>query len=191
MTCDMTRWSDWLGSETGAAEATGGARHPTTTRHPTTARQPTTTRHPTTTRQQASEEGSAIVEFLGVGLLLLIPLIYLILTLGELQAATFAVHGGAREAARMLVTAPNVEQGVADAQAAVDLALADQGFSGGTLHLSCATNDCFVAGGTVVIEVGLDVPLPWMPDFVQGAVPLVIPVSATYPVAIDNLAARP
>jgi hypothetical protein len=173
MICDLARQSNGLCSETGAAEATSGARRAATT------------------RPLRGDEGSAIVEFLGVGLLLLIPLIYLILTLGEIQAATFAVHGGAREAARMLVTAPNAAQGVADAQAAVDLALADQGFSGGTLQLSCTTDDCLVAGGTVLIEVHLDVPLPWVPDFVQGAVPLVIPVSVTYPVAIDNLAARP
>ena len=50
------------------------------------------------------EEGSAVVEFVALAVLLLIPIIYLILTVGRLQAASYAVSTAAREAARAYVT---------------------------------------------------------------------------------------
>ena len=43
------------------------------------------------------------MEFLGVSLVLLVPLVYLVLVLGRIEAATFAVEGAAREAARVYV----------------------------------------------------------------------------------------
>ena len=141
--------------------------------------------------QEPADGGSAIVEFLGVGLLLLIPLVYLIIVLGEIQAATFAVQGGAREAARMLATAPDAAHGGADAHAAIDLALADHGLAGGSLLLSCASDECLQPGGTVEVAVRVDVPLPWVPALVQEVVPLTVPVSASYIAPLDDLAARP
>ena len=51
------------------------------------------------------DAGNAIVEFLGAALLLLVPLVYLVLVLGRLQAATFATAGAAREAARAYTAA--------------------------------------------------------------------------------------
>ena len=46
------------------------------------------------------ETGTAALEFITVGLILLVPLVYLVLALASLQAGTFAVEGAARQAAR-------------------------------------------------------------------------------------------
>ena len=42
------------------------------------------------------DAGNAVVEFLGISLILLIPLVYLVLTLAKVQGASYAVEGAAR-----------------------------------------------------------------------------------------------
>lgn len=71
-----------------------------------------------------SDDGNATVEFVTVGLVLTIPLVYVLLTVFAVQRAAFAVSAAAREAGRAYVTARADAEG--RAQAAADLALADQ-----------------------------------------------------------------
>lgn len=139
-----------------------------------------------------AERGSAVVEFLGVALVLLLPLMYLVLTAGRLQAATFAVEGASREAARAFVTAPTADDGARLANAAVSLALEDQGFRAGAggLAIACTGDPCLEPGGEVVVRVHLDVPLPLVPSFVRSVVPLAVPVEAQHVASVDEYAAR-
>lgn len=137
------------------------------------------------TRARASlarmgDEGSAIVEFLGVALLLLVPVVYLALTLGRLQAATFAVDGAAREGVRAVTTSPDAATADARVLAAVGLALADQGVDADPATATAVTcdGDCLAPGTTVTVHVVADVPLPGT-AWLQGAVPLSVQVSAS------------
>jgi len=132
------------------------------------------------------------VEFLGVALVLLLPVLYLVLTVGRLQAATFAVEGASREAARAFVTAPSSDDGARLAAAAVGLALGDQGFAPtpGGLTIACSSRPCLEPGGEVTAHVRLDVPLPLVPEFVRGVVPLSVPVEAQHVASVDAYAAR-
>ena len=126
------------------------------------------------------DDGSAIVEFLGVALLLLVPVVYLALTLGRLQAATFAVDGAAREAARAVVTATDATSAEQRVIAAVGLALADQGVDAdpaAATSVAC-DSDCLAPGTAVTVRVATDVPLPGT-GWLQGAIPVSVPVSAT------------
>ncbi|MCA1943576.1 MAG: pilus assembly protein, partial [Yonghaparkia sp.] len=61
------------------------------------------------------DRGSASLEFLVAGLLMLVPLVYLILTLGTIQSAALATEGAARQAARVFVQAPSTAVGAAAA----------------------------------------------------------------------------
>ena len=63
------------------------------------------------------ERGSAVLEFLVVGVLLTLPVFYLVITLARLQAGAYAVSGAAREAGRMYVTATDDGAGSQRAQA--------------------------------------------------------------------------
>ncbi len=133
------------------------------------------------------ERGSAMVEFIGAAVLLLVPLVYLVLTLAQVQAGTFAVEGAAREAARAVVTAQSSAEGAARAQAAVRIALADQGFDDGdALRLECSHDPCLTPGGTVATQVRLAVPLPFVPEALRSWVPLEIPVEATHVGTVDQ-----
>ena len=140
-------------------------------------------------RAPLDEAGSAIVEFLGVTLVLLVPTVYLVLVLGRLQAAAFAAESGAAQAARAFVIADDVAAGERAAVATVHLALEDQGFSGtdaaSALTLECSTTPCREPGSTVTTRVQVDVPLPFVPDLVRDAVPLSVRVAAEHLAAVD------
>ncbi len=137
------------------------------------------------------EEGSAAVEFLAVGVLLLVPLVYLVLTLGRVQAATFAAEAGAREASRVLATTSGDARAAARAEAAVALALADQGFAAqpGALVLECAARPCRTPEAAVAATVRVRVVLPLVPAFVRSAVPAEVPVRVRRTAVADRFAA--
>lgn len=140
------------------------------------------------------ERGSAIVEFLGVSLLLLIPVIYLILTLGRVQAATFAAEGAAREAGRLIAQADTMSEGLAGAHLAVELAFADQGFDvdgAQVLQVTCQANPCLSPGGYIHLEVGAGVDLPGAPGFLTGVMPQAAHVNADALTAVPEFRESP
>lgn len=130
-----------------------------------------------------SDRGSASIEFITAGLLLLVPLVYLILTLGALQSAALATEGAARQAARVFVQAESTAAGTAAAQRALDLALADHGVdpSAVSLAISCTPNpgQCHTRRGWVTVDVSVRVPLPLVPPVFDLRVPLAVPVEAS------------
>lgn len=141
------------------------------------------------TSRDARERGSAVVEFLGSTLILLIPLVYLVLTLVELQAAAFAAQSAAREAGRFIATADPSNSAAATALAAqsTQLIFADQGIDiDGTEVLQVACPSGCLPGERALIRVSVDVLLPFMPD--GGAA---VPVSAQTWVVIDPYREQP
>lgn len=138
------------------------------------------------------DAGNALVEFLGVALVLLVPLVYLVLVLGRMQAGAFAVDGAAREAVRAVLAAPRTHADPEDAaQAAVAIALADQGFvQDDALTLACDPA-CGRPGAQVAARVELAVDLPLVPAFLRDAVPLSVPTSATAHGEVGALEAAP
>ena len=126
------------------------------------------------------EGGSAVVEFVVLGVLLLLPLLYLVLALARIQAGSYAVSQAARESGRAYVTSVSADAAPARAEAAADLAFADQGFAdNGTLALDCDGSPCLRRGGRIVSTATVTVPLPLIPSFARDVIPLSIPVSAT------------
>jgi hypothetical protein len=140
------------------------------------------------------DAGNAILEFLGLAVVLLVPIVYLVLVLGRVQAATFAAEGAAREAARTYVVADSPTIGAQRAVTAVGIALQDQSFDDDpaeALTLSCSATPCLTPGGRVGARVEIRVPLPFVPAFVRGVVPLEVPVSAERVAAVDAFRSRP
>lgn len=135
------------------------------------------------------EAGNAVVEFLAVTLILLVPIVYLVLVLGQVQAAAFAVDGAAREAVRAFSTAGDDDDAAARAVAAVALALEDQGFdpdrAADVLTLTCSDGACGAPGSTVTAAVDLDVVLVGVPEAMVDAVPLSVPVGSVATATVD------
>ena len=144
---------------------------------------------------RSSDDGNAIVEFLAAAVLLLVPVVYLALVLGRIQAATFAAEGAAREAGRTAATASGPDDAARRATTSVGLALGDQGFDdvdpAGALTLTCSTVPCLQPGSDIVTVVTFDVDLPFVPEFVRGVVPLHVPVAARHIAPVDSFAERP
>lgn len=111
------------------------------------------------------ERGSAVVEFTFLSFLLMVPVVYFIITLGQLQGGSFAVVGAADQAAKVFVAQPDAAGGRAAAEQAVRLALADYGLpaDNASLETSCSPADCTAAGTAVTVTVHLTVPLPFVP----------------------------
>lgn len=128
----------------------------------------------------AGDEGSASIEFLTVGMLLTVPLVYLVLAMAQLQAATLATEGAARQAARMVATADSHGEGLAAADAAIVVALADLGLEPTAIDVACGPtpSDCTTRGGTVQVAVEVTVPLPLVPPVLDLDVGLSVPVTA-------------
>ncbi|PKQ25947.1 MAG: pilus assembly protein TadE [Actinobacteria bacterium HGW-Actinobacteria-4] len=155
-------------------------------------------------RSLADDSGAAIVEFIGLALLLLIPLTYLIITLGRVQAGAFAAESAARDAARASVVTgvAALEAGESPSRAtslAFGRALAvssvvveDFGFDPGadtTIELACSSSPCFNQGSSVRADVQVHVSLPGIPGFVHAIAPLRVTVSASASSPVDGLAA--
>lgn len=140
-------------------------------------------------RGAGAEDGNALVEFLGVALLLLVPLVYLVLVVGRIEAASYAAEGAAREAARVAAAADNPDGATDRAVAVVGVALRDQGFDAdpaSALAIACSSRPCLAPGSTVTARVEVDVDLPFVPAFVRKVVPLSVPVTAERVAAVDE-----
>jgi hypothetical protein len=129
-----------------------------------------------------------------LGVLLLVPIVYLVLTLGRLQAATYAADGAAREATRAFVTAPDESTGRMHALAAVRLGLLDQGFDvdpARITQISCRPTPCLTPQGRVDVAVSVEVVLPGVPGFVDRFVASHVTVRSTQTAAVDAFRAPP
>lgn len=136
-----------------------------------------------------ADRGSASLEFLGVGLLLLLPTVYLILVMAALQGAALAAEGAARHAARMYAVSPDDATGRDRAERAIVFGLEDFGISRSTatVGVDCRprSTSCLTRGGTITVRVRVQVTLPLVPEIIAVQVGGSVPVegSATAPVS--------
>lgn len=134
-------------------------------------------------QHSAGDDGSASLEFITTGILLLLPLVYLILTMAALQGAAFAVEGAARQGARVFTQADNIEAANAAARRATTFALEDYGLESAptALTVTCSPDpdDCLRRAGTVTVTVTVSVVLPLVPPVLDLSVPLSVPVEAS------------
>jgi hypothetical protein len=145
-----------------------------------------------TARRPRGDDGSAVVEFVTLGVLMLLPVMYLVLTLGRVQAAAYATDGSARAAARAVVTAPTEQDGMAAAVAAVRLGLLDQGFDtnpDAALTVRCSAPACLTPTARVQAQVSVDVVLPGVPAFLDRVVPTHVSVTSRHVVVVDRFRA--
>jgi Flp pilus assembly protein TadG len=138
-------------------------------------------------RTPRNEQGSAVVEFVVLAVLLLIPLVYLVMMLARVQAGSFAVSQAAREAGRAYVTADDAANAAARAGAAAQIAFLDHSFQdSGRLTVSCDGTPCLRPDGRVETTATVRVPLPLVPSFVRDVIPTSVPVSASHLSTVDR-----
>ena len=130
-----------------------------------------------------AEDGTASLEFVTAGMILLLPMVYLVLTMSALQAGSLAVEGAARQAVRVYVQAPDTRNAEAEAERAIRFTLADYGLdsAAASISISCSPRptDCLRRRATVTITVGVPVSLPLVPAALTVSAPLTVPVRST------------
>lgn len=127
---------------------------------------------------ERGDAGAAVVEFVVLGVLLLVPLMYLALAVSAVQRGVYGVTQAAREAGRAYATG-TADTAAARARYAAELAVTDQGLStdGLEVRYGPANGDCEQAGiepwplgpGAVfAVCVRGEVDLPGVPGTVTG-----------------------
>ena len=82
--------------------------------------------------RRRGDDGNALVEFTYLSVLLMVPLIYVLVTVFQVQRASFGVTEAARQAGRAYATSDDAASGTARAQVAARIAMRDQGLSCGS-----------------------------------------------------------
>ena len=121
--------------------------------------------------RRRTESGSAIVEVVWLGILLLLPMVWIVLSVFEVQRGAFGVTAAARAAGRAYALAPDDATGAQQAKAAAAVAMADQGLDDGPwrIHVTCGhLADCHVGGAVITVRIETQVALPFVPDFLGG-----------------------
>ncbi|MCW2761970.1 MAG: hypothetical protein JWR85_2171 [Marmoricola sp.] len=117
-------------------------------------------------RRSRGETGTALIEFVWLAILLIVPLLYIVLAAFDTQRAAYAASAAARSAGRAFVTAPDQATGYARAHAAVRLAYRDQAIETvPDVRITCRPDprNCLTPGSIVRAEIRSSVALPLMP----------------------------
>lgn len=133
-------------------------------------------------RRWSEDDGTAALEFLTAGMILLLPLVYLVLVMAAIQGGALAVEGAARSAARVFMQAESAQLAEQQARGAVEFALADHGLhlDDAVVLISCAPHpaNCLTRRGSVTVAVEVSVPFPLAPPVLSDTLPLRVPVHA-------------
>lgn len=134
-------------------------------------------------QQLRADDGSASLEFITTGVLLLVPLVYLVVAVASIQGAALAVEGAARQAARVYVQAPSAAMADDRMTHAVEFALADYGLRSADAHVtvSCTPHPdvCLTRNGSVTVTVRVSAPLPLVPDVLDMRSAARVPMQAS------------
>jgi Flp pilus assembly protein TadG len=122
------------------------------------------------------DAGSAIIEFVFVAVLVMVPLVYLVVAVAAVQRSELAVSQAAREAGRAFATADTSERATARADAAVRIALRNQGVSDADVKYVPAGGSCDAAavlptlrsGTQFTVCVTRHVDVPGVPKVLSG-----------------------
>jgi Flp pilus assembly protein TadG len=124
------------------------------------------------------DAGSAIIEFVFVAVIVMVPLIYLVVTVANVQRSELAVSQAAREAGRAFATADHPDEAMSRARAAVHIALHDQGLpddvqvryvpAGASCTGTVSAAPTLRAGAQFTVCVIRSVEIPGVPRFLSG-----------------------
>ena len=127
------------------------------------------------------------MEFSMLGVTVLLPLLWAIMIVFDIQRAMYGVAAASREATRAFTLSSSPAEGQADAERAATLAMESQNLSGYTVpQVTCEGADgntsqatCLTPGSTAHIEMSYAVEMPFWPT-IFGMEPPAIPVSAEH-----------
>lgn len=120
------------------------------------------------TERRRGEHGSALVELTWLGVLLLIPLVWIVVSVFEVQRGAFATAGASRAAARAFALAADDAEGRQRARSVARRVMVDQGIEDAdpSVVVACVpAGDCHAGGAVITVRVSSAVALPLLPGF--------------------------
>ena len=139
------------------------------------------------TRLFRDESGMALVEFIGVAIVLMIPLIYLASMVSVVARGTMAADASARAAARMFVISATDASAKKKAKAVVARVIADHELTGASssMSLSCASSPCLTLGSSVTVTVVVKQALTSLPTL--GIAPRVATSTSSHTMVVEEM----
>ncbi len=129
------------------------------------------------------ERGSAALEFILVGVVLLVPIVYLIVALGAIQEQALGVEAGARHLARTIATSSDAATADERADRVLTAIVEEYGIdrSNVEIEVSCASGAtaCPEPGAILLVTVSANVTLPLVPQIFGLDELASVPVEAT------------
>jgi Flp pilus assembly protein TadG len=123
-------------------------------------------------RRGRGERGTALVELSWLGILLVLPVLWIVISVFQVQRGAFGVSAAACAAARAYSLAPDDATGLARARTAARVALDDQGVHDlvPEVRVSCTPypTDCHQGRSVITVSVHSRVALPLMPTVLGG-----------------------
>lgn len=128
------------------------------------------------------DAGSSSLEFIAVGVIMLVPLLYLVIAVGSVQEQSLGVEAAARQAARAIASAPDLSAAAGRGERVLEGIVEEYGIDPGAVdvEVSCRPrrSPCPAAGTTVVVTVSTRVPLPLVPGVLGLDQATSVPVEA-------------
>jgi energy-coupling factor transporter ATP-binding protein EcfA2 len=120
--------------------------------------------------------------------LLMVPLVYVLITVFRVQAASYAVSSAAREAGRVYATSSSMDEADGRAFAAARMVMADSHLplDSDQLRITCSTNPCLAPGSQVDVVMTYNVALPLVPRFFSDRAPASIRVTSSHLEVVDR-----
>lgn len=109
------------------------------------------------------ERGNALVEFIGLGALLMIPTVYFLLSVFALQSGAFAAASASQQALQFVQQLPAEQRSQGAAQNIAQLAASDYGIDPGQVTAVLGCERSCGQGERLTVDVTVQVELPLVP----------------------------
>ena len=136
---------------------------------------------------ERGEQGSAVVELTWLGILLLVPIVWVVLSVFEVQSGAYGVSSAARAAGRAYALAGSDAEGRVRAEQAARQALVDQGHPDAPVSVAVTCTpypqDCHRGTSVITVRVTSSVALPAAPRLLgEDAASFALDASHTVPI---------
>lgn len=129
-----------------------------------------------------NDDGSAALEFITVGVILLVPFAYLVIVLGAIQEQSLGAEAAARHVARTIALSTGPESAALAADDVLTAVIEEYGMDADAtdLALSCVPEraECPAAGAAIRVTVTTVVRMPFVPELLGLDSALSVPLEA-------------
>lgn len=137
------------------------------------------------------DDGSAALEFIAVGVIFLVPLVYLVITLGAVQEQLLGVEAAARHTARVIGQADDAAMAAKNSDVLMTNVIDEYGMDASRVEVSVSCtpsgSECPAAGATVIVTVSTFVSLPLVPPIFGLDTAASIPLQAAAAQKVSRL----